>query len=64
MYYLGLTYLIIRSALFHNPTIAYLLPVYWQDVISTSEVRSWFNLDQNNEYAIFSEYPYENSLSL
>ena len=29
-----------RSAPFRNLTIAYLLPAYWQDVVSTSEVRS------------------------
>ena len=27
-----------------DPTIAYQLPVYWQDVVSTSEVRSWSKL--------------------
>ena len=53
MYYLGLTHLIAGSALSCNPTIAYQLPVYWQDVVSTSEVRSQSKLGQGHEYAIF-----------
>jgi len=41
-----LAHLIARSAPSCNPTIAFLLPVYQWDVVSTSEARSWFNLGQ------------------
>ena len=46
-------HLIARSAPFRNPTIAYLLPAYWQDVVSTFEVQSWFKSGWGNVYAIF-----------
>ena len=36
-----------------DPTISYLLPGYWQDVVSTSEVQSWFNLGRGSVYATF-----------
>ena len=42
-----------RKCTICDPTIAYQLPVYWRDVVSTSEVRSWFKLGWGHEYAIF-----------
>ena len=51
-------YLIVRSAPSYNPTIAYLLPVYQWDIVSTSETRSWFKLPSANiSEEAFISYP-------
>uniref|UniRef100_U9T3Q4 Uncharacterized protein n=1 Tax=Rhizophagus irregularis (strain DAOM 181602 / DAOM 197198 / MUCL 43194) TaxID=747089 RepID=U9T3Q4_RHIID len=45
---------IITYASSYNQTIAL---VYWRDVVSTSEVRSWFNLGRGSVYANFLGVP-------